>query len=290
MNSYLRMMRPHQWTKQSIVLIPVLSLGESISTVSVLLSFAAALAFTFSASFVYVVNDYFDLTEDYLDPVRKSRPLAAGIVSKFEAKILIAVFGLSGITINIYFSRNLLVTLAFLVIYIAINSIYSILRLKNQNILGIIMVATGFPLRFAFGCQFLDIQVSYWALVLLMELALFMLSVKRYQMTLRKGIESINPVSSEFWLLAAIVIVAFFSATYTAFVSDPSVQAVWGANALILSIIPIALSIVRFFEIAMQVKNWKTSDVTDSFFKDTLMIFLVLIYIVTMLFGSLIRD
>ena len=287
MNSYIRMMRPHQWAKQSIVMIPVLSLGQSISATSVLLGFAAALAFTLISSFVYIVNDYFDLSEDRLDPVRKSRPLAAGMVSKVEARIFLGFLILLGISINVFFSINLLETLTLLMIYIMINAVYSTFRLKHQNILGISIVATGFPLRFAFGCQFLDIEVSYWALVLLMELALFMLSVKRYQRTLRKGIHPTNPSTHEFWLLAAIVFAAFFSASYAGFISTPSTQAIWGSTALLLSAIPMALAIVRFLEIATLEKNWNTSDVTDSVFKDTPLVLLAVIYVVTMLLGSL---
>lgn len=287
MNKYVSIMRPHQWAKQSIVVIPVLSLGQSISSESVWLSFAAALSFTFIASFVYVVNDYFDLAEDRLDSLRKSRPLASGIMSKIEGGILLGVLGLLGITVNVKFSGNQLTTLALLVVYIAINAIYSKFRLKNQNILGISMIAAGFPLRFAFGCLFLDIELSYWALVLLMELALFMLSVKRYQRTLRRRPDSTNQESHEFWLLAAIIFAAFFSASYAGFISAPSTQAIWGTTALLLSAIPMALAIVRFLEIATQAKNWNKSDVTDSVFKDPPLVMLALIYGMTMLLGSL---
>ena len=287
MSKYLKMMRPHQWAKQSIVVIPVLSLGQSLTTESILLGCSAAVAFTVIASFVYIVNDYFDMAEDRLDSTRKSRPLASGMVSKFEMNTFLVVLSIFGITINNFFSSNRLATLILLVIYIFINAIYSNYRLKNQNILGISIVAVGFPLRFAFGCLFLDIKVSFWALVLLMELALFMLSVKRYQRTLRKGTNSTNPSSHEFWLLAAIIFAAFFSASYAGFISAPSTQAIWGSTALLLSAIPMALAIVRFLELATQVQNWNTSDVTDSVFKDVSLVLLALTYVITLLIGSL---
>ena len=283
----LKMMRPHQWAKQVIVAIPVLSLGRLLSFHSVSQSFSAALTFTFIASFVYVVNDYFDLAEDQLDTIRQRRPLASGLMSKSESKVLLVVLGLLGSITNFVFSSFPIATFSLLIFYAFINALYSKLKLKNQNILGISIVALGFPMRFWFGCLFLGIEISYWALVLLMELALFMLSVKRYQRTLRKVEYSSNSITHEFWLLAAIVFAAFFSASYAGFISAPGTQAIWGSTALLLSAIPMALAIVRFLEIATQEANWNSSDVTDSLFKDWPLVVLSLVYMATMLFGSL---
>lgn len=287
MNKYLRMMRPFQWAKQSIVIIPVMSLGRNISGESIFLCVAAAIVFTLIAAFVYIVNDYFDITEDRLDPIRKNRPLASGAVSKTKARILLILLCISGLLLNTLLSKNVLPTLTILLFYSAINAVYSRYNLKRQNILGISIVAIGFPLRFMFGCLFLDIEISYWALVLLMELALFMLSVKRYQRTLRKTTDASDPSAHEFWLIAAIVFAAFFSASYAGFISAPSTQAIWGTSALLLSAIPMALAIVRFLEIATQQRNWNASDVTDSIFKDSPLVLLAFIYVAIMLFGSL---
>jgi 4-hydroxybenzoate polyprenyltransferase len=208
-------------------------------------------------------------------------------VSKAKARILLILLCTSGLLLNTLLSKNVLPTLTILLFYSAINAVYSRYGLKRQNILGISIVAIGFPLRFMFGCLFLDIEISYWALVLLMELALFMLSVKRYQRTLRKTTDASDLSTHEFWLIAAIVFAAFFSASYAGFISAPSTQAIWGTSALLLSAIPMALAIVRFLEIATQQKNWNTSDVTDSIFRDSPLVLLAFIYVAVMLFGSL---
>jgi 4-hydroxybenzoate polyprenyltransferase len=287
MSKFLKMMRPHQWAKQVIVVIPVLSLGRLLSFESAAHSLSAAITFTFFASLVYVVNDYFDLAEDQLDPVRQKRPLASGLVSKSESFFLLVVLSFIGSFTNFVFSAFPIATFSLLIFYVFINALYSKLKLKNHNILGISIIALGFPLRFWFGCLFLGIEISYWALVLLMELALFMLSVKRYQRTLRKVENSNNSVIHEFWLLAAIVFAAFFSASYAGFISAPGTQAIWGSTALLLSAIPMALAIVRFLEIATQEANWNSSDVTDSLFKDWPLVILSIVYMATMLIGSL---
>lgn len=286
--NYLVVLRPHQWFKQSIVVLPLLSLGRSISLYDLALGLSAAITFTFMTSFVYIVNDYYDLEEDQLDSVRKKRPLAAGIVTKPQLTMLMPLLLILCFMCNSLLSQNIMPTTLLLVVYAAINLAYSKFNFKKQRLLGLSMVAIGFPIRFMFGCLFFEVIVSYWALVLLMELALFMLSVKRYQRTLRKafGINKTNNTDPEFWMLAAIIFAAFFSASYAGFMSAPSTQAVWGSTALLLSAIPIALAIVRFLEIATRVENWKSRDVTDSLIKDIPLVFLAILYAVIMLVGS----
>jgi decaprenyl-phosphate phosphoribosyltransferase len=284
--NYFRLLRPHQWAKQAIVLVPILSLGKEINFDRVSLGFAAVVAFTFMASFIYIINDLFDLEEDKLDLIRQRRPLAAGSVTKKAAYLLLVLLLSSSISLNILLSENAEATSYILGIYLLLNLFYSKYRLKTRGVLGISFVAVGFPLRFAFGCLFLGIQLSYWALALLMELALFMLSVKRYQQTIRKGSSGISDLNHEFWLLAAVVFAAFFSASYAGFVATTETQKIWGADSLLLSAIPMALAIVRFLEIATLSKNWKSSDVTDSVFKDVPLVLLAIIYLCIMLVGS----
>jgi decaprenyl-phosphate phosphoribosyltransferase len=286
MNSHLRLLRPHQWAKQAIVLVPILSLGKAIDVDRVLHGFAAVVAFTCMASLIYIINDLFDLEEDKLDLIRQRRPLAAGSVTKKSAYFLLVSLLAGSFSLNLTLSGDPKASTCILGIYLLLNVIYSIYRLKNRGVLGISFVAVGFPLRFAFGCLFLGIPLSYWALALLMELALFMLSVKRYQQTIRKGTSTKSDLNHEFWLLAAVVFAAFFSASYAGFVATPDTQKIWGADSLLLSAIPMALAIVRFLEIATLSKNWKSSDVTDSVFKDIPLVLLALVYLCIMLFGS----
>ena len=287
MINYIKLLRPHQWAKQSIVFIPILSLGESIDIRGLAQGMAAVISFTFIASSVYIVNDYFDSGEDRLDPIRKNRPLASGLVSKSLIKLLLLLLLCGGLFLNALFSKNSLLSATLLLFYLLLNVTYSKFHLKNQGVLGISIVAFGFPLRFAFGCIFLDILISYWALVLLMELALFMLSVKRYQRTIRRGSAAGNDSKHEFWLFASTIFAAFFSASYAGFISTPSTQIIWGANALLLSAIPMALAVVRFLEIATQPKNWNSGDVTDSVFKDLPLNLLAISYGLILLIGSI---
>jgi decaprenyl-phosphate phosphoribosyltransferase len=287
MSKYIRLLRPHQWPKQSIVIVPILSLGHAIDLIGILYGLASIITFTLIASTIYILNDLFDIEEDKLDLIRKQRPLASGTVSKHAAIILLINLSLSAFILNYLFSQNHFITLGLMISYLILNVFYSRYKLKNHGVLGICFVASGFPLRFAFGCFFLAIPISYWAIVLLMELALFMLSVKRYQRTLRKNYDMTQTGNHEFWLLSAVIFAAFFSASYAGFISAPATQQIWGTNALLLSAIPMSLAIVRFLELATKFSNWSNRDVTDSVFKDVPLVSLAFIYMAIMLLGSL---
>jgi decaprenyl-phosphate phosphoribosyltransferase len=287
MKKYFRLMRPYQWLKQALVFMPVLSLGRSIDTKEISLAFLAAMTFTFAASIVYALNDISDAEKDKLDPFRAKRPLASGAISIVGALIFIFVNCVILFSLICLFSSEMFKSLILIAVYIIVNIIYSSCELKNLKIIGVILVAVGYPIRFAFGCTFLGIQISIWAMVLLTQLALFMLGIKRYQRAVRTNTDPKVQANNEFWLLATIVFVAFFASTYSNFISSPVAQGVWGNTALLFSTIPIMLSVARVIEIGTNPKRIKESDITDVLYKDIFLVLLSAIYMLIMLLGSL---
>jgi hypothetical protein len=113
-----------------------------------------------------------------------------------------------------------------------------------------------------------------------------MLSIKRYQLTLRNALSE-NYSDHEFWLIAAITFAAFFSASYAGFVSSPTTQGVWGSTTLLISSIPVALGIVRFIELGTDKKRINAGDATETVAKDFPILILGLIYLSIMLIGNI---
>jgi 4-hydroxybenzoate polyprenyltransferase len=287
-NGLIRLLRPHQWTKQAIVLLPILSLGSAFSILDFGKSILAAGIYSLAAGAVYILNDLVDVDFDRKDPVRKLRPLAAGQVSKNHAIFFLFFLLVLMATLNILFADDVVLSGMVLFTYLIVNFGYSKFHLKKHNILGIAIVSMGFSLRFAYGSFFLSIELSYWALVLLMELSLFMLSIKRFQMSTRQNAQSSgNPGIHEFWLLAAVIFASVFMASFAGFITSPETQEIWGKNALLLSTIPMALGMVRFIEIATNFKEYSSTDATDIVVRDIPMLVLVTIFIVVLLTGRL---
>ncbi len=282
----LKLLRPKQWIKQGFVFIPLLSLGSAFSLSDFTQGVAAMFVFTCIASCVYIYNDFSDLEYDKKDPVRRERPLASGKVNINRALLLGVSLLVTGFFVTLLMSDNLAPSLILIIVYLIINVIYSKFSLKQTNILGITLVGSGFPLRFAFGCAFVGIPYSYWAITMLMLLALFMLSIKRYQLTIRNSVEGIDS-DHEFWLIAAITFAAFFSASYAGFVSSPVTQQVWGSTALLVSSIPVALGIVRFIELGTNKNKISAGDATEAVAKDLPILFLCFIYALVMMLGKI---
>ena len=283
---YLQLIRPKQWVKQGFVFVPLLSLGSQFSLVDFWQGLRAMVIFTGIASFVYIYNDFSDLEYDKKDLFRSLRPLASGQVKKKNAILLSMGLLASSLVACFFLSNSSASSLGLILVYLLANMAYSSLNLKRHNILGISLVGIGFPIRFAFGCSFVGIPYSYWAITMLMLLALFMLSIKRYQLTLRNA-PSENDSDHEFWLIAAITFAAFFSASYVGFVSSPTTQGVWGSTTLLISSIPVALGIVRFIELGTDKKRISAGDATEAVVKDFPSLVLSLIYVSIMFVGNI---
>ena len=73
-------MRPHQWVKNLFVLAPVV-FAKSLTRPEVIKGGLGAFAiFCLLASAIYTLNDLVDVEADRVHPVKRTRPIAAGVV------------------------------------------------------------------------------------------------------------------------------------------------------------------------------------------------------------------
>jgi len=81
LRSWIVAMRPHQWLKNLLVLVPLLAsfrIDEPLLVGDALLAFAS---FSLAASSGYLLNDLLDLAADRRHPRKRERPFAAGRLS-----------------------------------------------------------------------------------------------------------------------------------------------------------------------------------------------------------------
>jgi phosphoserine phosphatase len=74
----LRAMRPHQWVKNLLVFVPILTSHALLDLWSWLGGLLAFAAFSAAASGLYLVNDLLDLAADRAHPAKRHRPFASG--------------------------------------------------------------------------------------------------------------------------------------------------------------------------------------------------------------------
>lgn len=84
----VRAMRPLQWSKNLLVLLPALGALEAVTRADLVSLALTFVAFGLVASSVYVLNDLLDLGADRTHPRKRHRPLASGALSIGAAAML----------------------------------------------------------------------------------------------------------------------------------------------------------------------------------------------------------
>jgi len=245
--AHLLALRPHQWSKNVFVLAAlVFALGDrtsELTTAATARSIAAFFAFSFVASAVYLLNDILDIEKDRAHPAKCKRPIAAGEVAISTGWALAAGCLCTGLVLGRLAADDWKVDLV-LAGYAVMNVAYS-LRLKRVVLVDAFCIATGFLLRLAAGGYAAGVEISHWAFLCTLFLALFLALSKR-----RAEIVILGEVSAEehraalrgynvrfldqmVAVLAACTIVA-----YTMYTLDPANAAKFGEDHRLLLSVP----------------------------------------------------
>lgn len=170
----VRAVRPRQWSKNLLVAAAPLAAGVLLDTaLTVLLAF---IAFTAAASATYLINDVRDAPLDRQHPRKRHRPIASGELPPALAITAGILLGIGGLVLAFVVEPAFGVTLA---IYIAIQAGY-VLGLKNQPVLDLAIISSGFLLRAIAGAAATDLPVSQWFLLVTAFGSLFVVTGKRY--------------------------------------------------------------------------------------------------------------
>lgn len=169
----LKAMRPHQWSKNVLVFVPVLAAHAPEGLGAAL---AAFVAFSLTASSVYVLNDIADLAADRAHPRKCRRPFAAGDLSAGQGLRLAAALILAALVVAILFAPPLF--LAVLFGYYGMTFAYS-LYLKRKLVIDVITLASLYTIRIVAGAAATAISLSPWMLGFSMFIFLSLAAVKR---------------------------------------------------------------------------------------------------------------
>ena len=175
MLDFLRLMRPHQWVKNSFVLTGLLfghAWHDPALVTKVIIAFVA---FCLTSSTIYIINDIVDIEQDKHHPTKRNRPLPSGKLTIPTAAMFAVLLGATAFTIA-YFASPIVVLI--LLIYTVMNIAYS-LKLKHVVILDVFIIATGFMLRILAGTLGLGIPPSQWLLLCGLMVTLFLGFSKR---------------------------------------------------------------------------------------------------------------
>jgi 4-hydroxybenzoate polyprenyltransferase len=172
---FIQLLRPRQWIK-NLFLFAALLFSRNIDKLPYILeAFYAFLCFCAASSTVYIFNDMLDIEKDRKHPRKRERPLAAGVISKREAQILLVFMLPAAVAFSFVLNNNF----GFIVIIYLLNNLLYTLYVKNLVILDVMSIATGFILRVAGGAVAIEVFISPWLLLCTLMLALFLGFSKR---------------------------------------------------------------------------------------------------------------
>ena len=171
----LRTLRPHQWLKNLLVFVPPVA-DHQFGKQTWALAFLAFLAFSLTASGLYVLNDLLDIDADRNHPRKKMRSLASGQMSLGSGILLAPLLVTAGFIIALGLSSVFIVTLTF---YVVLTLGYSFL-LKRLMILDVLVLAGLYTVRLLGGAAATRIPPSFWLLAFSIFFFLSLALIKRY--------------------------------------------------------------------------------------------------------------
>ncbi len=253
----IKLMRPHQYIKNIFIFLPLFFALKITDTHLLLNAFIAFVAFSLTASAIYALNDYHDIEEDRQHPTKKNRPLAAGTITRPQAKIIIAILFFVGFSLMALLSLKAVI---IVIAYIIINIAYS-LQLKHIAILDITIIAIGFVLRLFVGSAATDIPLSMWIVIITFLLALFMALAKRrddvliFLETGKKMRRVIDGYNLQFLDTAMAIMASVVIVSYVMYATSTEAITRVHSEYLYLTSFFVILGIMRYLQITFVFKD-----------------------------------
>lgn len=172
---WARLMRVHQYAKNALVFVPLVT-SQVFELNALLTLIVAAIAFSLCASSVYILNDLVDIKDDRGHPTKRLRPLANGTIPLADAVMAVPI--LFGISIAIASSISL-PFLGVLLGYYALTTAYSFV-LKRMMIADVLALAGLYTIRVVGGSVALGVATSFYLLAFLGAFFLSLALIKRF--------------------------------------------------------------------------------------------------------------
>jgi decaprenyl-phosphate phosphoribosyltransferase len=242
--TWLRAVRVRQWTKNLLVFAAPAAAGALGRPDVFIDTLAALVVFCLLASGVYLLNDVSDLAEDRLHPVKRHRPIAAGLVSVRSAvAVAVGAFALAAM-VSIAVNWKLLLLACG---YVALNVGYT-RWLRRVAIADIATISVAFVIRATAGGVAANVPISRLLIVVVSFAALFVAAGKRHadfmDPAARRSRRVLDEYNIDFLRLVLAVASAVALASYClwALTAVPADGAVWKR----MTIVPFTLAILQY--------------------------------------------
>lgn len=241
---YIKALRPHQWLKNLLVVVPMLA-AHQLDGLTIVSSIAAFVCFSLIASGVYILNDLLDLSADRAHPRKRNRPFAAGTVPIAHGTLMAGALVGFGSFLAIFIGLKFLVVM---IGYYLLTTAYS-LHLKRLIVVDICMLAALYTIRIFAGSVATSIGISIWLLAFSVFFFLSLAAIKRQAELIDSAARGdLKPSGRGYHvddlpIISMIAIAAGYVSVLvmTLYVNSPAVvrlyacpEALWGVCAILL--------------------------------------------------------
>ena len=271
MKEIIRLIRPHQWIKNLVVLFPIFFGGALGHLESLYEGCITMIAFSFIASSIYCLNDIIDVEDDRRHPNKCNRPLASGRVSIAQGYAIMIVMVILSMVSLLFLPDKCVETTGVVGFYWVLNVAYC-LFLKQHAIIDVCIVAFGFVLRILAGGIATDIRLSKWIVLMTFLLMLFLSFAKRRDDVLRMNERGEAPRKNTIrynltFINQAITITASVTLVcYIMYTVSPETIANFHTENLYLTSVFVLLGLLRYIQLAVVDK--KSGDPTKVILHD----------------------
>jgi 4-hydroxybenzoate polyprenyltransferase len=237
-------LRPHQWSKNALVVVPLLLAPGALTWSSVACAAAAFIAFSCCASAGYVINDVVDIDADRVHRTKFRRPFASGDLPIAYAPFLVFALVVASLGLALGFLPTRFIVM--LGAYFVATLTYSF-YLKRLLLLDVLTLAGLYTHRILSGGVATRVPVSAWLLGFSMFLFTSLAFAKRYvelraattdekvksRGYVRQDIEMVNSMGVASAYVAALV--------FMLYVDSSAVRSIYRLPTMLWLVLPILL-------------------------------------------------
>ena len=177
MKALLQAMRPHQWVKNLLLFVPLVTAHRVADTQAWAHAIQAFVAMCLTVAAIYIANDLFDLEADRAHRSKSRRPFASGALSIRTGLIAIPIlFAAAGLVASTLPRAFLWWIGAYAVVALGYSA-----WLKRLAVVDVLLLAAMHTMRLIAGAAAIGVPMSSWLLAFSMFFFLSLALVKRFE-------------------------------------------------------------------------------------------------------------
>jgi 4-hydroxybenzoate polyprenyltransferase/phosphoserine phosphatase len=223
LRAWIRAIRPHQWAKNAVVLVPVALGWRDVTVASIATTIAMMMLLCGVASLTYLINDMADLSSDRNHWSKKRRPFASGAIAVREGLLLVGVALPAMCILGLWISPLAGIGL---ISYVVATLGYSF-GWKRIPIFDAFIIAFLFTIRILIGIAAAKLAPSAWLLAFSMFFFFSLALAKRHTEILRAAEHGLDKLEGRGYQL-----------------SDESLTLTFGISASMASIVIVVIYLV----------------------------------------------